>query len=132
MGEKKNNPYCINYFVKAPKSSGPNSGKLEQTLHRRQINVPCATIQTQLYENAEVKLATTYPTFEETEEEKEECKNSFFRFFAFDWDSFVSVWIEKNSRDNRLKALQKGCYWDINKPRLVVYSYSYIVFLVSL
>lgn len=70
MGEKKN-PYCINYFVKAPESSGPNSGKLEQTLHRRQINIPCATIQTQLYENAKVKLVTTYPTFEETEEEKE-------------------------------------------------------------
>lgn len=68
MGEK--NPSCINYFLRATKSSGLNSGKLEQTLHRRQINIHCPTIQTQLYETAKVKLVTIYSTFNETKEDK--------------------------------------------------------------
>lgn len=70
MGRKKN-PSRINYFLQATKSSGlKNSGKLEQTLHRRQINIHCPTIQTQLYETAKVKLVTIYSTFNETKKEK--------------------------------------------------------------
>lgn len=62
LGER--NPSRINYFLRATKSYGlKNSVKLEQTLHRRQINIHCPTIQKQLYETAKVKLVIIYRHF---------------------------------------------------------------------
>lgn len=94
------NSSCINYFLQGTKSSRLKSGKLEETLNRRETNINCPTTQTQLHETAEVKLVTIYSTFNDTKEEKKWWKNHFFRFFTFVRDNIISVWIDENSRDN--------------------------------